>query len=108
MDRFGRDVPAFNIGGERKVNTTVGGALTFTLLCLILAFAAVKLQQLVEKQYPFVQESTVPEHFDASDKLDLKEASYRIAFSFEGADDDTLKDDPRYVKLMVRNRTKIN
>ena len=50
----------------------------------------------------------MPDHFDASDGLDLQKERYRIAFSFEGADDDTLKDDPRYVKLMARNRTKIN
>ena len=42
LDRFGIDIPAFNINGEKKVNTFLGGALTFALLCIILLFAAIK------------------------------------------------------------------
>ena len=43
MDRFGSDVPAFNINGEKKVNTLVGGTVTFALLFLIIIFAVSKL-----------------------------------------------------------------
>ena len=53
LDRFGHDIPAFNINGERKVNTVIGGALTFVIMCLILIFAAVKLEEMSAKSYPF-------------------------------------------------------
>ena len=32
----------------------------------------------------------------------MKDANYRIAFSFEGEADKKLKDDPRYVKILAR------
>ena len=43
MDRFGSDVPAFNINGEKKVNTLIGGTVTVGLLFLIMIFAVSKL-----------------------------------------------------------------
>ena len=42
------------------------------------------------------------EHYDKTDKLDLNEINYRIAFSFEGESDRKLKNDPKYVKILAR------
>ena len=57
---------------------------------------------MLDRTYPFLQEIKVSEHYDKTDKLDLNEINYRIAFSFEGENDSKLKDDPRYVKILAR------
>ena len=102
MDQFGSDVPAFNIDGDKKVNTLLGGTVTFALVFIILIFATIKLQETLDRTYRFFQESKVNEHYDSTDLLNLNEINYRIAFSFEGENDNKLKDDPRYVKLLSR------
>ena len=38
--------------------------------------------------------------------FDLKEANYRIAFSFEGKEDLKLKNDERYVKILAIKRSR--
>ena len=57
---------------------------------------------MLDRTYPFLQEFKVSEHYDKTDKLDLNEINYRIAFSFEGENDRKLKNDPRYVKILAR------
>ena len=43
VDKFAQDVPAFNIKGETKVKTILGGASTFTLLVIVLMYATAKI-----------------------------------------------------------------
>ena len=38
----------------------------------------------------------------------MKDAKYRIAFSFEGEADKKLKNDPRYVKILARTLRSID
>ena len=46
IDSFGKEVPAFNIKGEAKVNTVFGGIITAMILTMTLSYAIVKLIQL--------------------------------------------------------------
>ena len=57
---------------------------------------------MIGRTYPFLQEFKVSEHYDFSDEIDLNEINYRIAFSFVNANSKKLKNDPRYVKILVR------
>lgn len=50
----------------------------------------------------FVQQN----YFDATNAVNFKERGLRFAFGIEGYLDKTLKDDPRYVKLLVRTYRK--
>ena len=52
IDLFGRNVPAFNIDGKPKVNTTFGGTATFIFFLVIGFFAAFKFIIMVERQIP--------------------------------------------------------
>ena len=108
MDQFGSDVPAFNINGDKKVKSLIGGTVTFVLVLIIFIFATIKLQETLDRTYQFSQESKAYNYYDNTDKLDLNEINYRIAFSFEGESDRKLKDDPRYVKLLARAVRKVN
>ena len=69
MDQFGSDVPAFNIDGDKKVNTLLGGTVTFALVFIILIFATIKLQETLNRTYQFFQESKVYEHYENTDLL---------------------------------------
>ena len=42
IDLFGRNVPAFNIDGHPKANTTFGGTVTFIFFLIIGSFATFK------------------------------------------------------------------
>ena len=45
---------------------------------------------------------TEKNYFDFKDHLDLNQINFRLAFSVEGYHLRDLKDDPRYVKYLVR------
>ena len=62
---------------------------------------------MIDKTYPFLQEFKVNEHYDFTDVIDLNEINYRIAFSFVNSSNKKLKDDPRYVKILVRTVRRI-
>ena len=103
LDQFGRDVPAFNLNGEKKVTTFVGGVITLFFIYVIILFAASKLTELVGRQYPSVQDVTTEDYFDSNNRFNLNKAGYRIAFTFEARNGKRL-DDPRYIKSLVRLR----
>ena len=49
-----------------------------------------------------ISEILEPNFFDYQTKLDLTRIGFKMAFSVEGYLDSELKDDPRYVKYIVR------
>ena len=63
---------------------------------------------MTDRTYPFLQEFKVSENYDFTDKIDLNEINYRIAFSFVGASTKKLKDDPRYVKILARTVRRVD
>ena len=65
-------------------------------------YAGLKLDTLVNRENPNV--STFIEEFalGSDDKVNLKNVGMRFAWTFEGYSDKELKNDPRYVKQLVR------
>ena len=63
---------------------------------------------MIDRTYPFLQEIKLSEHYGTTDKLDLNEINYRIAFSFVLAKNKTLKDDPRYVNMLARTVRRVD
>ena len=102
LDIFGVSLPMFNIKGETQVFTKTGGVLSLFVLMTWLSYGALKLTQLYKKHNPFISEITERNFFDIETKLDLNEIKFRMAFSVEGFLDKEVKDDPRYVKYIVR------
>ena len=47
LDSFAYEVPSFNIKGDQKVRTSLGGVVTITLLIVSLAYSVLKGIQLV-------------------------------------------------------------
>ena len=102
FDSFGKEVPAFNIKGESRVNTALGGLLTFVILTVSLIYSIIKIVQMVNGDNPIISDLMLPSHYGPEDKLNLNEINFRLAFSIEGFVIRERKDDPRYVKWFVR------
>ena len=47
IDDFGKEIPAFNMRGENRVNSVFGGVVTTIILTLALIYASVKAIDLV-------------------------------------------------------------
>ena len=52
MDNFGKEVPAFNVGGETHINTVPGGLLNLIVLAVTLGYAIGKFAELYTKGDP--------------------------------------------------------
>ena len=59
-------------------------------------------QQLMKKHNPLVSQVLDKDIFTFEDKLALADIDFRIAFTFEGYLSREIKNDPRYVKYLVR------
>ena len=79
-----------------------GGLCTFAILVICLAYGALKFAHLMNKYNPDVAEVTDPFVFTSEDKMNLNEKSFRFAFTIEGYLDRAVKDDPAFVKYIVR------
>ena len=102
VDAFSQVLPGFNIKGKEKVQSVYGGMLTIVCLIVMLLYAGVKLTMLINRENPTV--STFVEEFQltSEDRLNLKEANMRFAWTWEGYGDKQLKNDTRFVKQLVR------
>ena len=59
LDRFGQPIPAFNMKGKDKVNTSVGGVMTLTIITLTLGYFVIKFQEILEGSDKTVNYNTI-------------------------------------------------
>ena len=52
VDAFAGEIPSFNLKGEVKVKTLVGGLCTLATIALILTYATMKAVHLTERRNP--------------------------------------------------------
>ena len=102
IDGFGRSLPAFNLKGSSTVHTMTGGLFTFLVCIVLMVYSTIKLLQLVDKHNPNVSEVKELDFYNFEEILNLKEIGFKIAFSVEGYHSRDMKNDPRYVKYLVR------
>ena len=95
-------MPTFNVDGESKINTVVGGILTCIIFITTLLYAGIKLDQLLSKGNPNINYTNIDDYISPEERLDLNEIGFRMAWSVEGNLDKKNKNDSRYVKWMVR------
>ena len=84
------------------VHTITGGLTTFLVLVVMLVYASIKVIHLLSKHNPNVVMVHEKNFFDYKDKLDLNQIDFRLAFSVENYHTREFKNDPRYVKYLVR------
>ena len=81
FDAFGKALPVFNLKGEDRVTTRIGGAVTLLIALTALLYAAVKFGHLTEKYNP--QMSSYYDDIQIDTVLDLSEQGFRFAFTVE-------------------------
>ena len=79
LDSFAKEVPAFNIHGEPRVKTLVGGLMTMLIAIITFSYAASKMIDLAQKKDPFITESIDKDFFDASKGLNLNQGNFKFA-----------------------------
>ena len=102
IDLFQHNIPMFNMRGTYKVSTYSGAMLSFAIVIVLLLYGALKFIVLLSRSNPNVSTYTELNQFDSSDVLNLRDTNIRVAFGIEGYLDNELKNDPRYVKTIVR------
>ena len=102
IDFFQQPLPTFNIKGRKSVASWPGGMCSFAIILLLLIYGAVKVVQLLSRTNPHVSSYTEKNFYDSSEKIDMKAKDIKFAFGIEGFLDQELKDDPVYVKPLVR------
>ena len=76
--------------------------MSLLVVVVLLAYGTLKFSQMLSKHNPFISEITERNFFDYETSLDLNEIKFKMAFSIEGYLDNEIRDDPRYVKYIVR------
>ena len=102
IDIFGANLPVFNLKGETQVLTKTGGCLSLVVMIVFLTYGVLKFMQMMDKHNPFLSEMTEKNIFDYNTRLNLNEINFKMAFSVEGYLDNQVRDDPRFVKYIVR------
>ena len=102
FDTFGIEMPGFNVQGQTKMNTAIGGVFTVFIMFATIAYSAVKSIHLASGHNPVINVFTETNYYSAEDVVNLSESGFRMAFTVEGFVDQLAKRDPRYVKWFVR------
>ena len=108
LDFYGKDVPAFNIKGQNRVNTVFGGIMTSMVLVLTLIYTVIKLDELYSRQNPIISEWIMPDNIDPKDVIDFNAINFKFAFTIEGFYDKKRKDSHAYIKILVNHLTHAN
>ena len=66
LDMFGTPLPSFNIQGEDQVRTHCGGCVSLLIMYVTFLFATLKLQHLLSKHNPSVNDFVDTDAYDAN------------------------------------------
>ena len=80
MDLFSEPVPGFNIRGKASLQTSAGGLISMGIFCVILAYSAHKLQQLLKRKNPMISTNVDSDAFTKGELLNLNENEFAMAF----------------------------
>ena len=74
-----------------------------SLIAVLVIFAADSLLDVINREFPIVQDIQIKDYFTSSNILNLKDVGYHFAFTFENRNQVRL-DDPKFIKILVRYR----
>ena len=102
MDFFKQPIPTVNLNGKVKTSTLYGSLISIAMMVVLLVYADFKMTILVNRHNPLVSFFVEEQVLTSDDQLDLMREGLRFAWTVEGYSDLKRKDDPRYVKLLMR------
>ena len=100
LDMFGALPPNFNIRGQKTVKTSCGACVSFLILTIVLLFALLKMQHLIERKSPLITTNATP--LEAGERFNLGDEDFTMAFAVTNYIDGTPKSDPRYINWIFR------
>ena len=102
IDLFKLELPNYNLRGRQAVSSVAGGIVTVAIFTLMMLYANIKFFHFLTRYNPNISSHLQTNYFSSEDRIDLKENNLRFAFIVEGYQDEKVKDDPAYVKYLVR------
>lgn len=102
LDMFGGPLPTFNIRGKSIVQTHAGGLVSLAILITTLFFAAFKLTALKDRRNPEINIYVEKDAFHNTDRFNVREKNFRMAFGFTDYFIKELKNDKTYIKWYAR------
>lgn len=106
-DSFSKKVPGFNIRGENRVATYIGGLATLWIFSTVLFYGLIKIIHLLTRHNPLINENIIANQFPKAYKVELNEIKFRAAFSFESYFSRETINDSRYVKWIAKYITSV-
>jgi len=104
LDLFSSPLPAFNIRGEDSVRTYTGGCLSLIIMYIAFLFATLKMDHLLSKYNPSVNDYVEMEALDEDDIwYGSEHDDFFMAFSIVDYVSGEVKNDPRFVKWMAQH-----
>ena len=102
LDIYGLNLPTFNLKGRGIVTTLCGGVFSLIIFMIALSYGLLKMIHLLDKANPNVTVVSDKDVYDFNEILNFGEINFRIAWSIEGYHSREMKNDPKYVKYLVR------
>ena len=102
IDIFGKEVPSFNLNGQKKIKTQCGGFMSFVIPVVVLLFAAMKFQDLWERNNPQVSQISRRNFFSEDEKFETRKQNLKMAFTIENYLDNKIRNDTSYIKIFAR------
>ena len=84
------------------MNTVVGGIISTLIITLVFVYAGIKLDHLIHRDNPNINQMDIPDFFPIDEVLNLTEIGFRMAWSVEGNLDKENKNSSKYVKWLAR------
>lgn len=100
LDIFGMRLPTFNIDGNDRIKTKLGGVFTLLIITTVLLYAIEKFSHMMARKNPLLSQMNI----DSDDEtINLNESGFRVAVTIEDfLPPHRIKDDGRFVQWKFR------
>jgi hypothetical protein len=102
-DAFGTPI-TLNFNGEETIRTKTGSIVSIILGLIFLAYAIKRGQEYIQQDGPLVNQWEVANYFGVKEELNLTEIGFKIAFGVVDFKTWEVRDDPNFVRWIVKMR----
>ena len=72
IDRYGQNIPAFNIKGVSVIKTSIGGIMTGIVFISTLIYFFAKLEVLIDRSDPIINQNTISDYYSTTESGGLE------------------------------------
>ena len=85
------------------MRTAIGGVFSFAIVVMVLLYAGLKAMDVIERRNPIINILSLPDAVGDDDAVNVKESTFRMAFSLENSVSKVVLDDERYIRWVIRH-----